>query len=382
MAQKKIAILTQPLKANYGGILQNYALSEFLKKHGYKVKTINRVEKNPNSKLKIIASNLKRYLISYLIKKNTLNPIKERKIFENQSNFIRNYIDLTTTIDNSIALKNHFKKENYDIVIIGSDQVWRPSYSPNIFNYYLDFLESNTNILKLAYASSFGTSEWEYSIDETKKCARLAKKFEAISLREKSGVKLSKQHLGVRAEWVLDPTMLLEREDYLQLASKVNISKRKGVFSYILDENDAISKIINKVKDELGLESFTNQPNCRGTNNFDKKLEDLIYPPVEGWIKAFVQAEFVITNSFHGTIFCLIFNKPFITIVNKERGAARFHSILGEFKLENRLIQENEIDELNKILSTKVDFSYANNRLNELKTHSQEFLINNLNKHS
>jgi hypothetical protein len=81
MAKKKIAILTQPIKANYGGIIQNYGLSEFLKKHGYQVKTINRVEKNPNSKLKILSSNFKRYFVSYFIFFAVILPLFEKRIF-------------------------------------------------------------------------------------------------------------------------------------------------------------------------------------------------------------------------------------------------------------------------------------------------------------
>jgi exopolysaccharide biosynthesis predicted pyruvyltransferase EpsI len=382
MAKKKIAILTQPIKANYGGIIQNYGLSEFLKKHGYQVKTINRVEKNPNSKLKILSSNFKRYFVSYFIKKNALNPTKERKIFKNQSNFIQNHIDLTSKIDNSFTLKNHFKKEHYDTVIVGSDQTWRPKYSPNIYNYFLDFLKDNNQITKLAYATSFGTSDWEFSEEETKHCAKLVQQFDAVSVREESAVEMTTKYLNKDSVWVVDPTMLLEKSDYLKLIDKRRQPQRKGIYSYILDETSAIRNFIEQAQDILQMAHFTNQPKVRDKSKTSKKLSDYKYPALEGWLQGFEEADFVITNSFHGTVFCVIFNKPFITIVNKERGASRFYSLLGKLNLDSRIIETTSLSkkQMEDTIHQKVDFTHANQTLKEMKKESVEFLLKALEK--
>jgi exopolysaccharide biosynthesis predicted pyruvyltransferase EpsI len=379
MKQKKIAILTQPLVANYGGSLQNFALTQYLSNSGHKVKTINRVNKNPNSKFKILLSVYKNLILQRAFNKNVLTLSDQAKIFYNHRTFLLNNINLTEEIDNTQSLKKHFKKENYDVVIVGSDQTWRPKYSPNIYNYFFDFLENDNTIKKIAYAASFGTSDWEFSDEETQKCSNLLRQFDAVSVREKSGVELCEKYFKINANWVLDPTMLLTKEDYINVANQKQIPDRSGLFTYILDESEAVSKTINNIKSMLKVDSFTNQPVCRAKDCQGRKLEDLVYPSVEGWIKAFEQASFIITNSFHGTVFCIIFNKPFLTIAHKERGVSRFHSLLSEFKLENRLVFEEDV-EIENIIKSPVDFTFANQRWEELKKESMEFLIDNLTK--
>lgn len=125
--------------------------------------------------------------------------------------FNRPYIDSTS------SLRKYFKKNRYDAVIVGSDQTWRPKYSPNIYDFYLDFISKDKRIKRIAYASSFGVDDWEYSAEETKKCAKLSKLFDGISVREQSGIDLCKDHLGVDSELALDPTLLLNKDDYVTL---------------------------------------------------------------------------------------------------------------------------------------------------------------------
>jgi polysaccharide pyruvyl transferase WcaK-like protein len=379
MTQKKIAVLTQPLGANYGGSLQNFALTHYLSVIGYNVKTVNRVNQNPHSKFKILLSGWKKLILKKILNKNVLTFSEQKKIFYSHNTFLLNNINLTEEIDNTYSLKQHFEEEKYDIVIVGSDQTWRPKYSPNIFNYFLDFLQGNNSIKKIVYATSFGTAEWEFTPEETKKCNDLSLEFDSVSVREKSGIDLCQQHLGLAPEWVLDPTMLLTKEDYLKVANKKQIPNRSGLFSYILDETVNIKRIIENAKTILNVDSFINQPISRSENPHGSTFEELVYPSVEGWIKAFDQADFIVTNSFHGTVFCIIFNKPFLTIVNKHRGASRFYSLLSEFKLEDRLVDEEDTH-IESIVKSAVDFTFANQRWDELKQQSTAFLHQSLTK--
>lgn len=373
---KTIAILTQPLGHNYGGIIQNFALKRILEKQGFNVKTINRIDENPHSKLKRFLSVQKESLIKGF-KKNFITTKDREIIFSENYRFLNDYIDHSEIIENTKELRSHFHRNKYDVVIVGSDQVWRPKYSPNIYDYFLEFLSRNNSIRKIAYASSFGTADWEFTEEETKRCRKLVKEFDAVSVREESGVGLCRKYLDTDAEWVLDPTLLLKKEDYLAVADLQDIPERKGLFSYILDENDTIVSTIEEVCSALGLEHFTNQPKWRRNNKTGKKLEDLRYPSLEGWIKAFDQADFVVTNSFHGTVFSIIFEKPFITIVNKERGASRFYSLLGELGLESRIVEEGE--KVNEKIKETVDFQKAKERLEEMKEESLDFLKQHLN---
>src|SRR5690606_17689268 len=154
MTKKKIAILTQPLGHNYGGIIQNYALQKVLKELGQQPITINRVGNKHKSKTRFILSIAKRYIYRYILGKNILLKNERLEISKNNIIFINKNINRSPLIDSNKKLSDYFSKNNFNAVIVGSDQTWRPKYSPDIYNFYLDFLEDNPTIKKLAYASS------------------------------------------------------------------------------------------------------------------------------------------------------------------------------------------------------------------------------------
>ena len=231
----KIAILTQPLKSNYGGLLQAYALQKSLSKLGHDATTVNRFFL-PKTKLKVLENFIKRVLLVYIkgrkdIEVFPLQPSKKEQeiMATNTSAFIKNNIALTKTISSTVELEEMI--EEYDAFVVGSDQVWRPKYSPSIYNYFLDFIEKDNpkKVKKLSYAASFGVDSWEFTPEETSKCSSLIKNFDAVSVREDSGVALCKTYLGATATHVLDPTLLLSKEDYLKLIEKYK--NRKLVFN-------------------------------------------------------------------------------------------------------------------------------------------------------
>lgn len=376
MNNNKIAVLTQaPLGTNYGNTVQAYALQEVLKKNNFEVTVLNRVKAEIYNAVHWNLSQFKNELLNVIDKKNRITPRVFEEIFKGHMQFVHENINYSKYLYNTEELKNYILENRYTALIVGSDQTWRPSYSPNIYNYFLDFLVNNKSIKKIAYASSFGTDQWEFSMEETKKCCQLAQQFDAISVREKSGIELCENYLNVQASWVLDPTFLLTKEEYINVANKKQIPKRSGLFSYILDENDAIENIIHIACSQLQLNHFTNQPVWRRNNKEGIKIKDLKYPSVEGWLKAFEDADFIVTNSFHGTVFAIIFNKPFLTIINNQRGGARFYSLLQELGLENRLIEENEVDKIGNIIATPINYDVVNKRLEVLKKYSIEFLL-------
>lgn len=281
-------------------------------------------------------------------------------------------------IDTTTELKEYFGIKKYNAVIIGSDQTWRPMYSPNIYNYYLDFLEEDKQLRKIAYASSFGMDFWEYSEKETITVRKLVKNFDAISVRERLGVDLCKEYLGTDSELVLDPTLLLEREDYIALFDDENRQKRDGIFSYMLDIDADKQNFLANVSKYLEKNVFYNQPKRAMSDSIKfTHIEDYKYPSLESWLSSFYDADFVITDSFHGTVFSIIFNKPFLTIINSERGASRFYSLLGQLGLENRIISDIKNIELEKI-DEKIDYNKVNEKIDELRAKSIEFLFRNL----
>lgn len=378
---KKIAILTQPLISNYGGILQDFALQKVLKNKNYDVVTIDR-RYNGVSKSKLILSNLKNTIINKLQlgSKRNFTSSDVNFITKNPRNFISKYITLSEVIDQNEKMVNHFQNNSYDVVIVGSDQVWRPKYSPNIYDYFFGFLKDNSKTKKLSYAASFGVDTWEYNEDQTKKVTDLIKLFDGVSVREKSAVELCKDHLDTKAQFVLDPTLLLEKEDYLKLITKKSDRTAASIFTYVLDKSESKTNIINFVQKKLGKEVRTNQPKEDQKLSLSKKLKDFAYPPIEGWIESFDQADFIVTDSFHGTIFSIIFNKPFLTIVNSGRGVARFKSLLSLLDLEDRLIDAYDESVISEKLSLPIEYTRVNAALKELKADSLAYLFNNIEK--
>lgn len=371
---KKIAILTQTPGSNYGGIIQNYALQKLLKDMGYHPETINIPMVKPVSKIRSFLSKSKTYVHRYLFKKNTLTSSERLTINKNTENFIKTHINLSKLIPNTDKLSAYFSKHHFHAVIVGSDQTWRPKYSPNIYNYYLDFLEDNDQIKKLAYASSFGTAEWEYTPEQTEKCKILAKQFHAISVREDSGVDLCSEKLGVQAVHLLDPTLLLTAEDYNQIINQPKINK--GLFTYVLDESPEKQDFIQSIAKQLNLTQHTNQAQ-KFDANLKRPLEELIIPPLEGWLQGFRDAEFLITDSFHGTVFSIINKKPFISLVNHKRGASRFQSFLTSLGLQERLVYDlNAFDKT--LLEKPIDYNAVHQKLKPLKDQSLRFLKQNL----
>lgn len=380
----KIGILTQPLENNYGGLLQAYALQKVLKGMGHEVLTIDRNINEVHILIRIL-SLIKRWIISFLFDNNTISrtwcTTKEKKIIsQHTKRFIKENINTTKKI-NRLSNNTLLKKYGFEAYVVGSDQVWRPRYSPDITDYFMAFLDNNhANIKIIAYAASFGVDKWEFSSKETTQCSLFAKRFTAISVREDSAIKLCKEYLGVNATHVLDPTMLLDKGDYVALVEKDNVFESMGnLMTYILDDSYEKDTIIKRVADELNLTAFSVMANAKFEKVGKKHLNDCIFPPITEWIRGFMDAEYVITDSFHGTILSIIFNKPFIVIGNEKRGLTRFNSLLRTFDLENRLL--NSINELaSELINAPIDYDRVNQIRKQEQKKAIEFIINALEK--
>ena len=373
----KIGVLALQLRYNFGGILQAYALQKTLKDLGHDAVHIDQckyVSLGPWYKKYPIY--LKRAIRRHLgsedivVRADVAINNASKIISTHTEPFIEKHIRRIFTRDFS-----NLRKGDFDAFIVGSDQVWRPKYFfSKIENAYLDFAKE-WNIKRIAYAASFGTEEWEYTEEQTRNCSTLLKKFNAVSVRESSAVKLCSEKLWVNAQHVLDPTMLLSKDDYIKLFEETDTNKSDGnLFCYILDENEYKTTIIENVAKKKKLVPFS--VNSR-YNDPEAPLEERIQQPVEKWLRAFYDAEFVITDSFHACVFSIIFNKPFIVYGNKERGFARFESLLKLFGLEERLVCSP--DEINKAFNTPIDWKKVNSIQQQKKEEALLFLTANLN---
>ncbi|GAA4413000.1 MurB family protein [Advenella faeciporci] len=374
----KIAIMTQPLGHNYGGMIQAWALQQVLKNAGHEPITIDRQvdAKSPAYR----AARFGYHTLQKILGKRKVPINLERylpDILQHTHAFIDQHISMSELLNSTEKLKAHFKREQYDAVIVGSDQTWRPKYSPKIDNFFLDFLQGN-DIKRIAYASSFGVDEWEFTEEQTRRCAPLAKHFDAISVREKSGVALCKTHLGVEATHVLDPTLLVGREAYEALYKNKDIPERQGIYTYILDQADWKNQVVETAKQVLKKPQYSNQRKTDLSKFSKSNLDDYKMPSLEGWVKGFSDADFVITDSFHGTVFSIIFNKPFISLINPSRGASRFYSIADELGLTHRLLNSYDKNIVDELLNTPVDYANVNRKLGLLVEESERFLTESL----
>lgn len=377
----KIAILTLPIGHNYGGIMQAYALQKLMRDMGNEVIIVDY-----HRQLRERSFFYKRARIAYRLLQKVTGKRKAAVNFESHSKFFiqdnQRFIDANIVqseyIDNVHGLKNHFKINNYDAVIVGSDQTWRPKYSPNIYSYYLDFLGDNRSIKRIAYASSFGVDDWEYSVEETIKCANLASLFDAISVRERSGTELCKKYLGVNSEFTLDPTLLLEKADYIGLiTNEYKQGDGNGVFTYVLDNNAEKIAAAKYVADSLHTHTYKCQPKRKLSDLGSSNLNDYKMPALQKWIASFANAEFVVTDSFHGMVFSIIFEKPFLVIVNEKRGAARFESLLKQLGGLDHLVYDPTSINRDKVEIKNIK-PLSKKKLLPLKQESIEFLVRNL----
>ncbi|QDF29516.1 polysaccharide pyruvyl transferase family protein [Halarcobacter anaerophilus] len=367
----KIAILTMTFNNNYGGYLQAYALMQILKKLGHEPKLLFVQPKN-NDCITFLKKYFKKFILSYITTK-WKNERYKQIIEKNTKYFSENYIVPKTEPIYSVSDFKKYKNQ-FDAYIVGSDQVWRPTMYKYINQAFLDFVENPKAIL-LSYAASFGLEKWEYTNEQTKKFKKDISKFKSISVREDSGVILCKENFEVKALHVLDPTMLLEIEDYRKIVKQENEPNFKGgLLSYFLDNDEEKQYLENIVASKFGLKSYN--VNVK-SNKSNAKLEEQIYPTVTSWIKGFDDAKYVVTDSFHGCVFSILFNKPFLVYGNKKRGMARFNSLLKMFELEDRLVLKSE-DINEKIIQENINWVKVNKILDNYKNISKNFLIDNL----
>lgn len=308
----KIGILTLPLHTNYGGILQAYALYSTLQNLGHEVSLIDGKMYEITSlreKLSVVAWQMLKSLGFY---KKRHPQLELRDKMEVLIPFIQKYIP------QQISLQR-VHSDTFDAIVVGSDQVWRGLYCDQLL-YFLDFAK-DWNVQRVAYAASFGVDDWRPSLDIVDKCKSLLSKFTYVSTREKSGIKICRDILDCNAEWVIDPTMLLTPQIYKNLAHMGEHEERKAknyLLAYLLDSDKEKKQIVEKLASKHNL-SIVNI----GISETGQKVMS-----IGKWLRLIDNSGYVVTDSFHGTVFSILFNRPFCVLQNSERGNSRFNSLL------------------------------------------------------
>lgn len=382
---KKVLILTQPLRTNYGGLLQAFALQNVVKELGFEVFTDNPFFLRKLSLKSKVKDLLARFVYGTLKGDKKYKPLFKRRLkradFEyaaqNLLPFIEKRINTIDFFEGRVQpLSSNIEK--FDYYICGSDQVWRRRYG-DVKRYFFDFLQS-TDKKRFSYSASFGLDNInEYSNQEKQDCRNLIKFFTSVSVREKDAVKIVEDEFSFPAVQTLDPTLLLENTDYRNLINQSYVDKTEDsyLFVYILDKTEEKKELIDIVSRRLNLKVKDIMPKVDWKTS--KKDKESVFPAVEEWLNCFDKASFVLTDSFHGTVFSIIFNKPFLSVGNKDRGLTRFTSLLSLFGLEDRLIFSKK--DLTGVLlhnMLKIDYAAINETKSVLKEQSIKFLKQNL----
>lgn len=333
-----IAIINFANGNNYGALLVGFAMQEILKTLGYSTKHIN-------------------YITPELRKKNTNNSYKD---------FVKKYLELTREYYNYRDLIN--LNDEADIFISGSDQVWRhcadccfEQLSDNKNNglYVLSYI--NDDKKKIGYAASFGERNIPKDYEYANMMTYFLSRFDFISVRENFGKEICKKYFKTDATQTLDPVLLGGRELTEKLAKHSNfqVPDEKYFAYYILDNNKNNRSILEHIEKNLNIKGIST-----GNENEFKSVED--------FINIIKHSEFVVTDSFHGNILSIIYNKPYIAIRNLRRGQDRFTSLAEMLHLQSRLI--NNINDIKKLDNQLLDIDY--NKVNLiLETKRKESLL-------
>lgn len=309
----KSVIITLALSDNYGAVLQSYALAEKLKQLGldveiYKYQDKKRLTFNLSFKAKVrhFTWNLVQFLLTLGKKKR------------NYQKFRKQYLPLTKKrYKNSLDLRR--MPGEYDLYISGSDQIWNPDLFVYDTSYFFDFLPADKK--RISYASSFGKAS--FNDDYKEKCGGYLSKYDRISVREQSGINIVKDLCGKVAECTLDPTLLLTMEEWGEITVKASnrAKKFKGILCYVMAGDTKVVNAIEEIAQKLSKE--TSLPIMRlGVKEYQmlkygKSGSHVTASPVD-YLQYFMNAEYVVTNSFHGTAFALNFGKKLYVPINDE----------------------------------------------------------------
>lgn len=314
---KHAALLTLQPHTNYGGLLQAYALQTLLTRKGYAVDILSP---------KPVIPGLPWYKG---VKKEDIQTIMQYT-----DAFICEHLHLRNVPFSDI------KSTDYDAYVVGSDQIWRYHYVDMLIGDFRDVFFAFTegwDVKRVAYAPSFGLDTWEAPEEMIPEITRLLARFDAVSAREDSGAELCRTLLKRSdAQQVLDPTMMLDTADYEALIENYRPAEKEGDMAcYVLGRDEEKEQLIRKVAHHKGLTPFDLQSKVEQVS---APVEERIQPPLEHWLYSIHNAKMVVTDSFHATVFSILFHRPFIVTGNPNRGLARLQSILKALGLERHLV--------------------------------------------
>lgn len=366
----KIGTLTFHGSHNYGSVLQAYALSKQLKIMGNDVEILNL---RPQSQKNMYSLNKKSSSLPYKV----FDAVLQRQRIKRYNEYERFINKVLPVTDTEYSTTEDLVKAdlNYDAYVCGSDQIWNPVCPDFDTAYYLRFLDKDSEAKRVSYAASFGRSNFD---DETEKqIGTWIQDFDSVSVRELKGKQLIERVTDKCVSVVCDPVVLLEKKYWDDFAATPNI-KEPYMLVYFLENNHGRKDFVEELSKRLGLKVVV----------LTEYLRDIVKPYIkkygaspEEFVGLFKNASFVYTNSFHGTAFATIYNKPFISVINPDQENAvnnndsRKIDYLTLIGLQDRIVK-NELPANDKLINC--DFTVANQKIIEFRKKSLDFLSHSL----
>lgn len=359
----RIGILTFHCAHNYGAVLQCYATQEFLRSMGYDVNVINYRPKYLLEPYKLF--NRKR-----ILSKNPLrmfkNIIKEIIIFGIR---LKRWYGFEKFINRNLILSEIVTKgsipSNYDIYIVGSDQIWNPKITKGFDGiYFCNFSFEKGHKKYISYAASMESNKLDE--DAVNYCGFHLKKFDAISVRERELLELLQPLVNKPIEHVLDPTLLVPPQIWNRFLSNKN--KDRYVVVYQVRGNKNTIRIAQHIANQIGakIKILAAWPQIRIKDTYQTATPD-------SFINTIKNAACVVTTSFHGSAFAIIFNRPFYTVNLNDGEDSRSSSLLKSLDLSDRMIGINDLP-----IFSLIDFKPINQKLDVLRRESQHIILNSI----
>lgn len=362
---KKIGILTFHWSDNYGAVLQAYALQAYVINLGIDCEIIDYCPPKIN-------------LARRIISKSPVNQIEKILLYRKHvkfQKFRKRYLKLSSKSVFSLSDLDIVTLGRYSDVIVGSDQVWNPTFHASVRNFFeVYMLEHFSSCNTIAYAPSIGhVSSVTIPVKYQKLITKYISNINHISVREHTSIQLLKA-LSIKKpiQHVCDPTILLDTNYF-----PFNDSKKcsdKYLFSYILHSADQdFLKLNHLISSTINCKII----NCNAKDSF---LSNYVLPAPEEWLSLIRGAEFLTTNSFHGVLFAIKFSTPFICLKRSDSQSpmnTRLESLLSLLGLKERIITSEIPVRLNLIKST-IDWDLVHDKLLKFRDKSSEFLVHAL----
>ncbi len=375
---KKVGIITILKVNNYGAELQAFALQRKLNIMGYNAEIIDYLfYKHPQYKRESISSPFYKLPLKKRVKEYLEPIVNKIKSFKNYTA----YKSRVAAFDKFHSDNTKFSREcytsysklydnvpEYDVYCVGSDQVWNPSCYTSLNPYFLTFASSKSNLM--SYASSFGVSH--IPLDALPHYKKGLSRLKHIAVREKTGIKLIDEICSKLATLVVDPTLLLTRNEWLEVASNAKIPTKPYLLLYVLKDSPFITEYAKKVAKDLGLSVVRLCKEAYVQDSENLGIVNIIDGGPADYLGLFNNASFVLTNSFHGTVFSTIFEKNFLTILPKGKdNNSRQIDLLTMLNLNDRLMYEGDQSDA---VSFNIDYKEVNELVETLRNKSIDYL--------